>query len=212
MKTYRFFRFILKPIADILWPTKVINKDNYKKFGSGLMMCNHYSKADGIVIASKLLKKDLNVVVKFEAFEGSKTANWFLRSVGCIPVHRGEADITAVKEILKVLKDDKQLLIFPEGTRNKEGTPEMAEFKSGTARFAIKTKKPILPMIYYRQPKPFRRNYLYIGEPFDLEEFYQVKKTEENKDDATKYVYDKMVETRKLLDEWVENNVKKGRK
>lgn len=100
--------------------------------------------------------------------------------MGAIPVRRGEADIESVKQVLKVLKDGKQLLIFPEGTRNKEDTQEMAEFKTGTARFAIKTKVPVVPMIYYHSPKAFRKNWLYVGEPFTLEEFYGARTPEDN--------------------------------
>ncbi len=209
---FRIFRAVMKPLALFLWPTKVINKENYKKFGGGLIMCNHYSKLDGVIMCSKMIK-DLNVVIKVDAFEGADIANWFLSTMGGIPVRRGEADIAAVKAIMEVLKqDDKQLLIFPEGTRNKAGDQNMAPFKEGTARFAIKAKRPILPMIYFRSQKPFRKNWLYVGEPFDLSEFYNDRPSAENKKKATAYVRQKMDETRVLCNEYVYAHNKKLRK
>ena len=87
----------------------------------------------------------------------------------------------------------------------------MAEFKTGTARFAIQTKVPVVPMIYYRSPKAFRKNWLYVGEPFTLEEFYGAKTPEENHK-ATELIREKMDETRRLCNEYVENNTRYGKK
>ena len=102
-----------------------------------------------------------------------------MHKLGAIPVRRGEADTDAVKAVLRVLKDDKKLLMYPEGTRNREGTQDMAELKTGAARFAIKMKKPIVPMVYFKPTKTCHKNYLYVGEPFTLEEFYGAKTNEE---------------------------------
>lgn len=111
---------------------------------------------DSMIPYFVLFKKEAHALAKYELFT-NPVAGWFLHKMGAIPVRRGEADIESVKQVLRVLKDGKQLLIFPEGTRNKEGTQQMAEFKTGTARFAIKAKVPIVPMIYYQSPKAFRK-------------------------------------------------------
>lgn len=202
-RLYRFLRVLLRPIGAILFPYKVINKENIDKIEGGLVICNHYSQFDGIVPLLKLFKKEAHVLSKYELFE-NPIGGWFMRKMGAIPVHRGEADIDAVKSVLRVLRGNKKLLLFPEGTRNKEGTQEMAEFKDGTSRFAIKTNSPVVPMIYYGMPKMFKRNYLYIGEPFTLEQFKDARTPEAYKA-ATDYIYNKMVETRRLCNEYVED-------
>lgn len=204
---YRFLRVVLMPILKILWPTKIINRKNVDKIQGGLVICNHYTKVDGL-IPTPLFKGEMHVLAKNE-LKDKKIGEWFLGKMGIIFIRRGEPDIDAVKAVLKVLKNDKKLLIFPEGTRNKEGTKDMAEFKEGTARFAIKTKKPLLPMIYYNSPKLFRKNYLYVGEPIYLDDFYKARLQSEYKA-ATDYIYSKMLETRRLCDEYVEN--RKGKK
>ncbi len=209
MLFYRALRFILVPFVKLLWRTEIVNVENYENFGSGLIVCNHFSALDGIIPAPKMFKKELHVVIKTEAFDGTKIASWFLPKMGGIPVHRGEADVNAVKSILNVLKADKQLLIFPEGTRNKGDYRVMGEFKDGAARFAIKAKKPLLPIFYYRPHKMFRRNWLYIGKPFDLQEFYGDKPTEENKKRATAVVRAHMEETQTLCNAYVEAKLNK---
>lgn len=212
MTLYRVLRFWLKPLVKILWPTKVVGLDRYDSFGAGLVICNHFSTMDGVVCTADMFKKELHVVIKTEAFEGSKIANWFLRKMGGIPVHRGEADVQAVKSVMKVLKEDKQLLIFPEGTRNKTGSRDLMEIKDGTARFAIKAKKEILPMIYFQSPKVFRKNWLYIGEAFSLEEFYNDRTSEEGKKRATQTVLENMLTTRAACDDYVKTHSKKHAK
>lgn len=207
---YRFLRVILRPIQMLVWPTKVIGAENAKKVKGALFTCNHYSKMDSMIPYFVLFKKEAHALAKYELFT-NPVAGWFLHKMGAIPVRRGEADIESVKQVLRVLKDGKQLLIFPEGTRNKEGTQQMAEFKTGTARFAIKAKVPVVPMIYYQSPKAFRKNWLYVGEPFSLEEFYGARTIDENHA-ATEVIKEKMDETRLLCNEYVEKATKGKKK
>ena len=207
---YRFLRVILRPIQMLVWPTKVIGAENAKKVTGALFTCNHYSKMDSMIPYFVLFKKEAHALAKYELFT-NPVAGWFLHKMGAIPVRRGEADIEAVKQVLRVLKDGKKLLIFPEGTRNKQGTQQMAEIKTGTARFAIKAKVPIVPMIYYQSPKAFRKNWLYVGEPFTLEEYYGARTIDENHA-ATQVIKEKMDETRRLCNEYVESVTKKKKK
>lgn len=202
-KLYRVGRVFAVPIIKLLWPTKVVNKERFDAMGGGIVICNHYAVPDTLIPVASLYKKELHVLAKAEAFQVAKIADWFLRGIGAIPVHRGEPDINAVKEVLTVLREDKKLVMYPEGTRNKEGSKKMLEFKQGAARFAIKAKKPILPMVYYRMHKVFRRNWLYIGEPIYLDEFYGSRKPEDF-ERATEIVYERMQETRRACDEYVE--------
>ncbi|MDD4839063.1 MAG: lysophospholipid acyltransferase family protein [Clostridia bacterium] len=187
----------------MLFPTKIVNKENFDKIEGGVIICNHYSVPDTLIPSIKLFKRELHVMAKAEAF-ASPIGNKFLRSIGAIPVHRGEPDLAAVREVMAVLRANKKFMIFPEGTRNRQGTEEMAKFKQGAARFAIKSKKPILPMMYYRNHKLFRRNYLYIGEPIYLDEFYNAKVPDDYKK-ATELIQSKMNEVRVLLDAHVDS-------
>lgn len=206
---YRLIRVLLRPLQAIFWPTKVVNKQNAAVEGRAIFICNHYSKVDTLIPCFALFKKEAHILGKSELFK-VPIAGWFLHKMGAIPVRRGEADIAAVKSVLGVLKDEKKLMIFPEGTRNRSGSQEMAEFKTGTARFAIKTKSPIVPMLYYSCPKLFRRNWLYIGEPFTLEDYYGARTTEQMHE-ATEIIREKMDETRSLCNGYVEG-LKKGKK
>jgi 1-acyl-sn-glycerol-3-phosphate acyltransferase len=68
-----------------------------------------------------------------------------LRNLGAFPVYRGEKDAWAMKHARVVLEHGQTLGMFPEGTRNKGRGLGLA--KTGTARLAIDTGSPIVPMV-----------------------------------------------------------------
>ena len=168
---------------------------------SAVVCCNHYASSDVLIVASKLFKKELNVLGKAELFK-NKFSSWFLTKMGAIKVNRGTPEVSVHKEILKRLKRGSQILIFPEGTRNKAGTHEMAEFKSGAGVYAIKAKVPIIPLMFHHQSKAFHRNYLIVGDPIDLSAFYG-KNMHDVKDEVAAYLHDKMEDLHKELDQRV---------
>lgn len=194
---YRFLRFLAKPFISLIYPTTVINKEKYSD-QSAIVCCNHYASSDVLVVAAKLLDKELNVLAKAELFKG-KFSSWFLKKIGAIKVNRGTPELSVHKEILKRLKAGSQILIFPEGTRNMEGTHEMGEFKAGAAVYALKAKVPIIPLMFHHQSKPFKRNYLIVGDPIDLSEFYG-KNMHDVKDEISDYLREKMEELHLELD------------
>ena len=186
---YRFFRWLIKPFVALIHPTKVFNKEKFYS-ESAIVCCNHYASSDVIIVAEKLFKKEINCLAKAELFKG-KFSSWFLTKLGAIKVNRGTPEVSVHKEILRRLKNGKQILIFPEGTRNRAGTHEMAEFRSGAGVYAMKAKVPIVPLMFHHQSKPFRRNYLIVGDPIDLSEFYG-KNMHDVKDAVAALLHEKM--------------------
>ncbi|MDE7191435.1 MAG: (d)CMP kinase [Clostridia bacterium] len=185
-----------------LWITKIYFKDNFPKNSKAVVICNHYSALDPCVIISKLLGKNGKVVMKNEVTQNSFVAK-VAKELGGISVKRGEADVNAVKSILGALNKNQPVLIFPEGTRNKQNTKELLPFKQGVATFAIKAKAPIVPMLYYKKTGIFKRNKLMVGAPFWLDEFYD-KKIGDVREEATQVIFDKMQDLRKEIDILVE--------
>ena len=132
---------------------------------------------------------------KKELFKNKISAS-FYKSLGCIKIDREKSDINAVKSCLKVLKDGKKLVIFPEGTRHNNEDMELGEVKHGVAMFATKARVPIVPMFVQKKPKLFRRTKFFIGKPFELTEFYGKKMTSEELEQASGVVANKMNELR----------------
>jgi len=171
---YRILTYI--PLS-IFFPTKIIGRKNLPK-GKAIITANHTSNLDIVIFQAHSHEKKY-ILAKKELFK-NKFVGGIIKQCGGISIDRSTADLTAIKTSLKLLSKGKKLVIFPEGTRNKgDNLKEMGEVKSGAAMLAIKSQSPIVPVWINRKPKLFRKVTIKIGKPFELEEFYGQKLTEE---------------------------------
>jgi 1-acyl-sn-glycerol-3-phosphate acyltransferase len=70
--------------------------------------------------------------------------SWFLPICNVLPVDRDGHDIAGLRRIIKMLKEGRAVLLFPEGTRSDDGTIQDAE--PGAGMVALKAGVPILPV------------------------------------------------------------------
>ncbi len=190
---FHFFQIICSPFIWLFFPTKFIGKRNLPK-GACIISSNHTSNMDAVNLAAHTWEKKY-FLAKKELFK-NKLVGFFARKWGGIKIDRQGNDVNAIKESLRVLKNNKKLVIFPEGTRNNNENMQLGEVKQGVAMFAIKAKVQIVPMFIMKKPKIFRRNIVVIGQPFNLDEFYGKKLSNEELADATEIVAKKMEELR----------------
>lgn len=168
---YRLAILILKPIAYLLFRPVVIGKQNVKTDGASIIVANHISLWDPIVLACYLPTK-IHFMAKKELFK----TNWFaklLKSLGAFPVDRGNNDIAAVKHSLTLLREGKVLGIFPEGTRAK--TDKMGPFNQGAAVLAYRTKAQVIPVAIFKKGKRLKRLVIHVGTTEAMAHYYQQK-------------------------------------
>lgn len=204
---YRVFRFISLLIVKIFFPYKVINKKAAKLKGPYVIVCNHLSNADGFMVGSTIHEKTY-FLCKKEWFK-HKIISWFFLSCGAIPVDRENADVQALKNSLKVLKSGKKLIIFPEGTRNKTDE-RLLPIKGGAGVLAAKTCVNVLPMYIKQKSKFLRRNYLYVGEPMDMSEYFGKRIDKVVEEELAEKIRDGILSTGDKMNEYFEN--KKAKK
>ena len=145
----------------ILFPTRVIGKKNLPK-GRYILVCNHMSNIDYAYLFNFIWKKQY-VLAKDSLFR-NRIIGGFFKACGGISVNRDNVGINTIKNCLRVLKNNKILTIFPEGTRNKTDA-ELLEFKAGASILAIKSNAPIVPVFITKKPKIFHINKIVIGKP-----------------------------------------------
>ena len=179
----------------IFYPIKVFRSEEVP-VGRTVFVCNHLSNID-TVFMMELAKKDLYLLAKKELFK-NKLFGKVLKSFGGIPIDRENPDVKSVILATRLLKEDKKLLIFPEGTRNKTGA-ELLPIKGGSVIFAVKTKSPIVPVFINRKARLFRKTYMMIGKPFELSEYYDKKLTEQDFNDLSNVIRDKILEVKECL-------------
>ena len=190
---YWFLKIVSWLPVRILYPMRVKNRKNFIK-GKSIVIGNHQSNADPILIWS-LFWRPMNYMAKKELFS-NKPMSWFMKKMNCIPVDRAKVDLSSIKTGLRVLNDDKTLVIFPEGTRKDDSFAE--DIKNGTAMFAVKTGAPIVPMYFVKKPRMFHFNTLVIGEPIYLSEQVLTDKTKGNIEKVSLIIEEKMLEMKNI--------------
>ena len=98
-------------------------------------------------------------------------------------------DISGIKTGIKCLRDEQQLLIFPEGTRVKAG--ERRPGKRGAVVLAQRTDTPIVPIYLTQKRRPFSKLTCVFGEPYKVE-FSSRRPTEAELEAATQDLMDRI--------------------
>lgn len=158
------FSIVFLPLV-IIFPIKKIGRKNLKqlKGKNYIVACNHMSNYDPVMLDIRMGKK-FRYLAKKELFKKKFNA-FFMRAYGAVPVDRQNVDPSSIKEILRLINKGKKVAIFPQGTRAKTPIVEDGSAKEGVAMFAIRTGTPVVPMMFNKKIKAFRRVKLYIGEP-----------------------------------------------
>jgi 1-acyl-sn-glycerol-3-phosphate acyltransferase len=130
-------------LAKIYFGLKVFGRDNVPKDGPFIFASNHESNADPFLLGASLsCSKWFSYLAKKELFEG-KISGWYFRKIHAIPLDRSEADTSAIKKALKVLKSGRPMVLFPEGTRSRGNSLQAG--KPGVGFIAAKSRVPIVP-------------------------------------------------------------------
>jgi 1-acyl-sn-glycerol-3-phosphate acyltransferase len=109
--------------------------------GAVLIASNHIAYFDPPLIGSAS-PREFYYMAKKELFENS-LLGWLISKFNAFPVSRGSFDREGIKKATAVLKEGNALLVFPEGTRSKDGN--LKEPKLGVAKLALETGAPIVP-------------------------------------------------------------------
>lgn len=173
-------------IIRLIYPIKVIgDKKLIPKEGKVVLISNHLSYKDIPVLIAHfpgyrhfLAKKE---------FSKNRLVKWFFTKMGVFFVDRDQMDLSAIRTGVGYLKNGEGIALFPEGTRNRNGT-DLQKIKGGAAMFAIKGEAPLIPVIFARKARAFRRTYVYVGEPIELSGFYGKKLSSPQLEEASKVI------------------------
>ena len=147
----------------ILLRHKVIHHERLFFKGKAIIVSNHWSMADPVLIAF-VSPRIIHFMAKAELFR-SWIGNLFFRSIYAFPVEREKTDLTSLRKAKEVLDAGKVFGIFPEGKRSVTG--DLDELEKGAAFMALRCDAPIIPV--YTDPKTFKRFRIrmIVGEPID---------------------------------------------
>lgn len=130
---------------------KVINEDKLNKIkGPVIFICNHLSNADGLILNKVLKEKDVTFIM------GVKLTKDPMTNLGCkivknIQITPSSPDRSAISNLVKHVKGGNNILIFPEGTRSRDGA--MIKAKKGIFLISKLCSVPIVPLCIYGSEK-----------------------------------------------------------
>ena len=174
----RFSGAVLRVAAACLTRVKREGFENIPQDGPLLVVCNHASNADGMLLMAYVvpaMNRPMRWLGKEEALRWP-LFGWGMRQNGVLGVRRGAGDLEAFKMAKRILDEGGVLTIFPEGTRSPTGA--LQEVKEGATVLAVRSAAPILPIAVIGSqrfwpkgkllPRPGRRMTVRVGAPFTL--------------------------------------------
>ncbi|HEY8346385.1 MAG TPA: lysophospholipid acyltransferase family protein [Symbiobacteriaceae bacterium] len=183
---FRTLRQVGRLLFRLVFSIKVEGLDRLPRGGSYILVCNHLSTFDPLLLLV-CLPPDPRIhflAAAEHTVRGSAFVRWIIRHAGgVIPVDRQtrRGNLMAVAQGMKVLRSGGILGIFPEGKRGKvEG--QLQPLKEGAARLAVKTGCPILVTgisgtseLYWRRRICLRIGPLLTPEPGESPEALQAR-------------------------------------
>ena len=161
----------LKIISFIFFPCKAVGTENIPKNKVFILCPNHISWFDVVPINMAYLRP-MNYMAKMELFK-NKFVGGILKFFGAFPVNRGAGDKGALDRAGQMLKTDKPMCIFIEGTRTRNADASPGRAKSGAVLLASQTDCDLVPVaIVYKhgRPRVFSSTTVYFGKPMGADE------------------------------------------
>ena len=158
--------------------------ENFPEADGFMLYGNHQGLFDVVAIAATC-KRPLGCVLKKELVD-VPLLKQIVQCTKSFPMDRGDVrqSLTVIQAVTEEVKQGRNYLIFPEGTRSKQGNT-MGEFHGGSFRCAVKAKCPIVPIAFVdsfkaldqkgSQPLTVQIHYL---KPIEYEEFAGLSATE----------------------------------
>jgi 1-acyl-sn-glycerol-3-phosphate acyltransferase len=139
----RIVRFLNRLLVKVLLDITYHSMESAPRQGALIVAANHLGVLDALIVFSVIDQRDYIVMVA-EYHEQYAFRRWLANLVGAIFVDRYQADFSALREVMRRLKQGGVLIISPEGTRSKTGG--LLPGQPGTAYLAAKTGVPVLPV------------------------------------------------------------------
>ena len=150
--------YILLPLAWLVFHigfrVHTVGRENLRKVQTKgcIIAPNHVSAIDPVfIVISRFWGRRMLVFAKKELFEINALLTWFFRCCGALCVRGNKEELEIIDRTVEACRAGETLLIFPEGTREKEG--RLLTPKSGLFVIAAQAGVDVVPVrIRYDTP------------------------------------------------------------
>jgi len=167
---YNFLYILFRLIGVLGFRLRCWGRDRVPASGGGLVCANHQSNLDPAFVGLSVGRR-LNFLARKSLFSFAPF-RWFINSLDAIPIDRDGMGLGGIRETLRRLKRGELVLIFPEGTRTRDG--EVGSLKPGFIALARRAHVPLIPVGFDGPFDAWPRNrrlprpavvHVHIGEP-----------------------------------------------
>ncbi|WP_426176148.1 MFS transporter [Massilia sp. TWR1-2-2] len=161
-------RFLAWLLIHTIHRVKIVDVDRIPDEGAAVLVCNHVSYVDAIVIGAAS-PRPIRFVMDHKIFK-MPVLGWIFRTAKAIPIAPAKEDPWLMEkayiDIAQALHEGDLVCIFPEGKLTRDG--EMNEFRGGIVKIIERSKVPVIPMalrglwgsLLTRDPgNPFERSF-----------------------------------------------------
>jgi 1-acyl-sn-glycerol-3-phosphate acyltransferase len=139
----RFFAWML---IHTIHRVHTVDTDRIPEFGPAVLVCNHVSYVDALVIAAAS-PRPIRFVMDHRIF-AIPVISWVFRAAKAIPIAPAKEDAQLMRQaydrIAAALEEGELVCIFPEGKLTRDG--EIDAFRSGVQHIVARTPVPVIPM------------------------------------------------------------------
>jgi len=143
----RIWYAIIQVMAQGLYVALAVGRAHHRERvparGGLLVVSNHQSYLDPILAALPIYRP-FSPMARESLFR-NRAFSWLIRSFYAFPVKRARADLGAIREAIRRLRQGQIVLVFPEGTRSRDGS--IARLHAGMIVIAQRAGVPVLPMV-----------------------------------------------------------------
>ncbi len=168
---YRLGWVIALGLARLLWNFRGLWSERIPNRGPVVIACNHVSNWDPILVAVGC-RREVHFLAKEELFHNPLLGR-LISALNALPLRRGAVDRRALRLAAGVLEEGGALVMFPEGTRSRNGS--IGSGKPGVGYLACASRAPVVPA-YISRSQPVARAFrtrtrirVAYGEPIESE-------------------------------------------
>lgn len=140
MSIRKFAIFVVRSFLKIFYKHKVYGIEHLPK-GAGIIASNHVSFLDPPIIGVSC-PLEIHILARDSLFK-PPIFGWLIRKLNAHPVVRGKGNSAAFRKTCELIEKGYKVLIFPEGTRSKDG--ELQKGQLGLGMLVKRTGCVVIP-------------------------------------------------------------------
>lgn len=142
---YRFLYVVYSNLLRIFFSFNIFGVRNVPRTGGVILAVNHQSYLDPLTVGAGA-RRPCQFMARSTLFR-NRLFGSIIRSLGTFPVGQGSADRGALREYIQRVRAGNAVLLFPEGTRTRDGL--LGAIRPGVGMLGVRTGAPVVPTYIY---------------------------------------------------------------